>query len=258
MALNTAHSDSIRNGLVLYNGERILQEQDKVDLSFEITPKHEAFKGTKEGTVFLTNQRVIFLSKSKGGDPMKSFSMPFYYMKNVDIKQPLFGANAITGVIKSQPGGGWETHSKAEFKIVFKSGGAIELGQLLLRVATQAPKVQPPRPGEPPKPQPSAGYTAGYPAPMPGAQYPPPMMGGYAYPGQTVYPEYPPGAQPSDQPPPYSSVYTDASPSAPPPPGPAYYNPNDPHNVYMTQTAPSTIPTAPPPEYSEKPKSKTD
>ncbi|XP_022084830.1 WW domain-binding protein 2-like [Acanthaster planci] len=253
MALNTAHSKNVRNGIVLYNGEQILQEQEKVELSFEITPKHDAFKGTKEGTVFLTNQRVIFINV-KDDNAMKSFSMPFYYMKHVDIKQPLFGANAITGLIKSQEGGGWETHTQAEFKIVFKSGGAIELGQRLLRVATQAPRGRPPRPDQQPTPQPCAQYTAGYPAPIPGAQYPPPMVGGCAYPAQTVYPEYPPGAQPSEPPPPYSSVYTGAGSSAPPPPGPAYYNPNDPHNVYMTQTAPTTIPTAPPPEYSEKPK----
>ncbi|XP_071797558.1 WW domain-binding protein 2-like [Asterias amurensis] len=259
MALNLSHSDKIRNGLILLHQERILMQKEKVDLTFDISPEHGAFKGTKEGTAFLTNQRVIFINK-KSSDVMKSFSMPFFYMKNVDIKQPIFGANALTGVIKAQPGGGLDTHAKADFRMVFKTGGAIEFGQLLLRVATKAPTVPPPAPGQSAVPQPTAAYSNtypanGYPAPMPGAQYPPPQqppMGAYGYPGQTAYPAYPPGAQPYEQPPPYSDAMM--NPSAPPPPGPAYYNPNDPQYVYMTQNQPSTIPTAPPPAYSEKPK----
>ena len=48
--------------------------------------------------------QVIFSSKSSS-DAMKSISMPFYYMKNVEVKQPVFGANALAGLIKAQPNG---------------------------------------------------------------------------------------------------------------------------------------------------------
>lgn len=48
--------------------------------------------------------QVIFLSKAK--DAMKSFMMPFYLMKDCEIKQPVFGANYIKGMVKAEAGGG--------------------------------------------------------------------------------------------------------------------------------------------------------
>lgn len=42
---------------------------------------------------------------SKGKDPMQSFMMPFYLMKDCEIKQPVFGANYIKGSVKAEAGG---------------------------------------------------------------------------------------------------------------------------------------------------------
>lgn len=48
--------------------------------------------------------QVIFVSKGK--DAMQSFVMPFYLLKDCEIKQPVFGANYIKGTVKAEAGGG--------------------------------------------------------------------------------------------------------------------------------------------------------
>ena len=54
---------------------------------------------------------MIFQS-ANSSDSMKSLSMPFYYMKQVEVKQPVFGANALTGIIKAQPNGEYDFAKK--------------------------------------------------------------------------------------------------------------------------------------------------
>lgn len=276
MSLNNAHSGK---GVILFSGEQILQHHDKVDLSFDKAPGNGEFKGTKNGNVYLTNQRVIFIT-SDNKDPLQSISMPFFYMKQVEVKQPIFGANALAGLIKAQPNGNWE--GEANFKFSFKTGGAIEFGERLLRVATKAPKGPPSAPGQaPPQPQPQyypqpmpanpnpysnptappTGY-AGYPPqggyPPPAGTYPPPP-GGYAGypPAGTAYQNgqaYPP-TEPAYPPPAYTDAVGQAGsfPSAPPatdPGGNAYYNPANPQQAYIPQATQQ----ANPPAYCEKPK----
>lgn len=51
----------------------------------------------------VASPQVIFLSKGK--DAMQSFMMPFYLMKDCEIKQPVFGANFIKGTVKAEAGG---------------------------------------------------------------------------------------------------------------------------------------------------------
>ncbi|KAH0616833.1 hypothetical protein JD844_028251 [Phrynosoma platyrhinos] len=240
--------------------------------------------------VFLTPYRVIFVSK--GRDPMMSFSMPFYLVKGCSIEQPVFSANYIKGVIQAEPGGGWE--GQASFKMSFFSGGAIEFGQLMFRLASDASRGVPaqsfgygytPVPGGyVPSPFPGGyapvpgGYAPPPPAPGPYVYMPPQMNGygpapqpmGYPYaPPQGMYPP-PPGMNSMYMapPPPYPGPSL-AGPSAPPEAGPsaprswaepgmpggnkasestssAYYNPANPHNVYMPMDQPP--PYAPPEE----------
>ncbi|XP_070580615.1 WW domain-binding protein 2-like [Ptychodera flava] len=252
MALNQAVQG---NGVVLFQGESILMHQEDVELDFDMKPIPDHFKGTKKGKLYLTTQRLIFHNLNR--DLLVSFAMPFYYMKEVDIKQPVFGANYIKGRIKAQPGGGWEGSSY--FKLTFKTGGAIELGERLLKVASQNGNVPPgPRVTQPQAYPPPGAYAP-----------PPPMMNGgpapaaygfdYGYATGAAYPPTaPPQEHPVDAPPPYSSV----GPSAPPMAdygglqdakareamtngGTAYYNPQNPQNVYMPQ------PQSAPPPYSE-------
>lgn len=46
---------------------------------------------------------MIFVSKGK--DPMLSFMMPFYLVKECSVEQPVFSANYIKGQIHAEPGG---------------------------------------------------------------------------------------------------------------------------------------------------------
>ncbi|PIK45796.1 putative WW domain-binding protein 2-like, partial [Apostichopus japonicus] len=213
MAINTAHSGA---GIILFGGEQLLRKEDNVELSFENAPKIDHLKGTKKGDIYLTNQRLIF--KSSANDLLQSFSMPFYYMKDFEIKQPTFGANYLGGGYwlnlevmltlyfmssvfyrdSNRLRGDWQ--GEARFKLTFKSGGAVTVGQALIKIAKQAPTQPPPHPkaqgtapqpaAQPyPQPVPQAypqGYPQGYPQQQPYPAYYPPQgqvpPQGYAYP----------------------------------------------------------------------------
>ena len=64
---------------------------------------------------------------------MKSFSFPFVALRDVELEQPVFGANYIKGKVLAQPNGNFE--GEAKFKLRFKSGGAIDFGQAMLKAA---------------------------------------------------------------------------------------------------------------------------
>ncbi|EDW29581.1 GL20583 [Drosophila persimilis] len=78
---------------------------------------------------------MIFNSK-KSADTMQSFSAPFVALSDVEIEQPVFGANYIKGKVRAQPNGNYV--GEVKFKLHFKAGGAIEYGQALLRSAKTA------------------------------------------------------------------------------------------------------------------------
>ncbi|NWS80219.1 WBP2 protein, partial [Toxostoma redivivum] len=228
----------------------VLKQCKDVELSFsDVTGKPEIFKGTKKGMLYLTPYRMIFVSKGK--DPMLSFMMPFYLVKGCSIEQPVFSANYIKGQIQAEAGGGWE--GQGTFKLAFNSGGAIEFGQLMLKAASSASRGVPLQ-------NPGYGYT-----PVPGGYAPaPPAPGGYSpVPGGYAAPPPPNGSYPYAPPPvnaygpapqPMGYPYAQTpAPSAPPAwvtpemPGgskameaasSAYYNPANPHNVYMPMDQP--------------------
>lgn len=111
------------------------------------------FKGTKQGRVYLTTHRVIFNNKNSK-DALQSFSAPFISMSDVELEQPVFGANYIRGKIRAQPNGNFTGKTfpvitfflilrrnfpgETKFKLSFKSGGCIDFGQALLRAASMA------------------------------------------------------------------------------------------------------------------------
>ncbi|XP_015281803.1 PREDICTED: postacrosomal sheath WW domain-binding protein [Gekko japonicus] len=274
MALNRNHSEG--GGVVLPHGECIIKQCKDVELTFsDVTGKSDIFKGTKKGMVLLTPYRVIFLSKGK--DPMMSFQMPFTLMKGCSIEQPVFSANYIKGVIQAEPGGGWE--GQASFKMIFCSGGAIEFGELMFRQARDASRGVPVQSfgygfayiagGYAPHPPVPGSYLSapGAYVTSPPAAGPYPYMNGYGpaqpmgypyAPPPGMYP--PPGGMYMAPPPPYPGPSA-AGPSAPtawaepgmpggnkatPATSSAYYNPADPHNVYMPMGQPP--PYSPPEE----------
>ncbi|KAH9365050.1 hypothetical protein HPB48_007773 [Haemaphysalis longicornis] len=46
---------------------------------------------------------IFFNSNTK--DAMRSFSLPFVNVSDLQLKQPLFGANYIQGTVKAEPNG---------------------------------------------------------------------------------------------------------------------------------------------------------
>lgn len=113
---------------------RILLFSENVNIEFS-GQDGPAFKGTKHGSIYLTTHRLIYNAK-KFEDAMKSFSFPFICLNDVEVEQPMFGANYIRGKVRAQPDGNFV--GEAKFKITFKSGGAIEFAQAALRAAHMA------------------------------------------------------------------------------------------------------------------------
>ncbi|KAA0188717.1 WW domain-binding protein 2 [Fasciolopsis buskii] len=129
MSLNTSHRVGV-DGVLLFYGERLLIFYDGCEL--KLGPP---LKGTHTGRVYLTSHRVIFINKNSSSG-LLSMSMPFVYMKQIDVKQPVFGANSIVGHISAESNGGWQ--GEAEFKFTFKKGGAIEFAQALIDLGRRA------------------------------------------------------------------------------------------------------------------------
>ena len=132
MSLNTAHANG---GVLIYSGERILIFYDGVEMAFDMECGMPHFKGHKKGRVYLTTHRVIFNNKSLK-DTLQSFSMPFHSLREVELEQPVFGANYIKGKVQADTNGNWEGRGK--FKMWFNNGGAIDFGRAMLQAGRLA------------------------------------------------------------------------------------------------------------------------
>ncbi|TNN05894.1 WW domain-binding protein isoform 3 [Schistosoma japonicum] len=130
MSMNQSHSAN-GNGVVLFHGERMIFFYDGCDLKLD----GRSLKFSHNGRVYLTSHRVIFINKKQSAG-LLSFSMPFVNMREVDIEQPVFGANYIKGIIMAEPTGGWQ--GEAKFSLTFKKGGAIEFGKALIELGRRA------------------------------------------------------------------------------------------------------------------------
>jgi len=258
MSLNTAHANG---GVLIHAGECILLFSDSVQMEFH-GQDSAAFKGSKTGRLYLTTHRMIFNNKNLS-DPMVSFSFPFITISDVELEQPVFGANYIKGKVRAQPNGNWV--GEAKFKLSFKKGGAIDFGQAMLKAA-QMGKSKSTRNGVPDSPPPYMPPTGPwYNAPPPA--YAPPAGGIYGWNTNVAGFNTPPPANSVymvESPPPYPGImpgyngYATAPPSgatgfSQPPPTPAdakaaeaaqsaYYDPNKPQCAYV-----------PPPAYYEPP-----
>nr|CAG4647264.1 EOG090X0ADZ [Megafenestra aurita]SVE92547.1 EOG090X0ADZ [Megafenestra aurita] len=233
MSLNTAHAN---NGVLIYAGEVILLYCDNVAMEFSGQDRPE-FKGVKSGRLYLTSHRMIF-NNLNANDPLASFSFPFCTVKDVELEQPMFGANYIKGKVRAQPNGGWV--GEVKFKLHFKHGGAIEYGQAMLQAAGLAKRNQH-YTDDPPAYQPPTGSWHNAPPPT----YSPPNGGYYGWvpPPTNAFPNAPPAnsVYMTDMPPPYPGINTDygfkssghdAKAAEAAASGTAYYDPNT-HYAYV-------------------------
>lgn len=198
MSINNSHYG--QNGVLLYNGEVILIYYDGVEL--ELTPyvANALMKGKKKGRIYLTSHRIVFINKNQN-DILQSFSIPFMFMRCLEIEQPVFGANYIKGECRNEPAGKWD--GTAKFKLWFNNGGAIEFGQCLLnagRLANQARQAQ-----EVIHRQVNAGNI--YPAPPPA--YTNLNQNTYGWVPMDRFPDRPQGndVYMYDEPPPYNGIF---------------------------------------------------
>lgn len=197
MSLNTAHAD---HGVLIHAGESIILFSDNVTIEFygNDTP---AFKGSKNGRMYLTSHRMIYNSKNTS-DQLRSFSFPFIALQDVTVEQPMFSANFLKGKVRAQANGNFV--GEVKFKITFKSGGAIEFGQAMLRAAHLASRGMNADAPPPPYTPPSGPW---YAAPPPA--YAPPPQGYYGWvPPYAAFPDQPPenSVFVSNNPPPYPGI----------------------------------------------------
>lgn len=89
-----------------YRRFRIVNHSKNVTVSFDEASRQcgEVFRGKHKGKVFVTTHRMIFLSEDKR-DNLLSFAVAFMYMRNLQVEQPLFGANYISGIAAAHPNG---------------------------------------------------------------------------------------------------------------------------------------------------------
>ena len=78
---------------------------------------------------------MIFINKSTN-DLLQSISMPFLQLRQVELKQPVFGANRIEGKLVAEPQGGYD--GVVRWSVSFQNGGAIEFGQAMLEAGRRA------------------------------------------------------------------------------------------------------------------------
>ncbi|KAK7475877.1 hypothetical protein BaRGS_00032927 [Batillaria attramentaria] len=232
MSLNTAHA---HGGVLIFAVERILIYYDGIELQFEGPPGIPQFKGKKKGRIYLTTHRVVF-NCSDAKDSMQSFSFPFLQLREVELEQPIFGANYIKGRVLAEQ-------------------------NAMLKAASLASRNRPPQP--PPYTPSMVGNI--YAAPPPA--YQPPQDPYYAWVPYQTFPTAPPdnSVYMTEAPPPYPGINPDMAPYPPMANGhdskaqeaaaSAYYNPANPHYMYASAPPPPSAPaypgSDPPPAYDQ-------
>lgn len=142
MALNVPLISTLHDGIVPAGmvGEAFILRRDGVELELQSAP---VARGTYRaaGRVFMTTARLCFVpfDAGAGGGVIHSVELPLAGIRDVDYKQPFFGANSLVGRILPLPGRGLDAAggSGAPFRIVFKTGSAATLLHFLWRLMEQ-------------------------------------------------------------------------------------------------------------------------
>ncbi|CAJ0963583.1 unnamed protein product, partial [Mesorhabditis belari] len=154
MSLNTANTPD-GAGVLIFNGEAILLFVRDVTVQFSKNP-NQLVSGKKVGLLYLTSHRIIFMPNDKT-DNMKSFEMPFGCMDDVNLEQPIFGANYLRGMVRAIPGS--NLAGEIKWSLTFSKGGCIEFGMALLNAVKMAEQRRPEN-APPPYAPPSGSFYA--------------------------------------------------------------------------------------------------
>ncbi|KAK9934188.1 hypothetical protein M0R45_021340 [Rubus argutus] len=113
------------NGMpVPFVNEMFVLARDGVEFEVDKIPGSDGGRLKAKGTIYLSNIRMVFVSKKPDGH-FAAFDMPLLYVHGEKFNQPVFFCNNIAGQVEpvvpeNQHGALYSTHS---FKILFKEGG---------------------------------------------------------------------------------------------------------------------------------------
>ncbi|KAL6190727.1 hypothetical protein ACLB2K_037121 [Fragaria x ananassa] len=122
MALNP---QLLPNGMpVPFVNEIFVLIRDGVEFEVDKIPGSDGGRLKAKGTIYLSNIRMVFVSKKPVGD-FVAFDMPLLFVHGEKFNQPVFFCNNIAGQVEpvvpeNQPAALYSVHS---FKILFKDGG---------------------------------------------------------------------------------------------------------------------------------------
>ncbi|PRQ39705.1 putative PH domain-containing protein [Rosa chinensis] len=122
MALNP---QLLPNGMpVPFVNEMFVLIRDGVEFEVDKIPGSDGGRVKAKGTIYLSNIRMVFVSKKPDGY-FTAFDMPLLYVHGEKFNQPVFFCNNIAGQVEpvvpeNQPAALYSVHS---FKILFKDGG---------------------------------------------------------------------------------------------------------------------------------------
>ncbi|KAK5086119.1 hypothetical protein LTR70_000242 [Exophiala xenobiotica] len=137
-SMTTSPSPQKSDFIPLPNERTIFKSSNRTSLSLT-TPKstypaHSPNLSitSSDGTLYLTNQRIIYLPRanstvSSNVSSFKSFSCALLNLHDTHLVMPWFGPNAWTAMVQPVPGGGLHSPGNAsgmELKFTFKEGGA--------------------------------------------------------------------------------------------------------------------------------------
>jgi len=88
------------------------------------------------GRLWLTDQRLIFVSDGASKAPLQSLSVPLPSLLSTKFEQPYFGSNYLEVEIRPSPAGGLTEGTKAEIR--FKDKGLFEFVSVLDKTRERA------------------------------------------------------------------------------------------------------------------------
>lgn len=118
-----------RGGFVTLPNEQQIWKGSRISLALTTPRAYPAQEPlniqSNAGTVYLTNQRVLFLPE-KGSPQFQSFSASLLNLHDTHISFPWFGPNAWIALVQPVPNGNIPQNHHVELKLTFKEGGAPE------------------------------------------------------------------------------------------------------------------------------------
>ncbi|SZF00747.1 unnamed protein product [Blumeria hordei] len=139
MSLNWVMTTPQDPGFIRLPNEHILYKspsRTSIDISSTTEiPSAQPFSiKCDSGTVYITNQRLVYLPTKPSSD-LKSFSSPILNLQDTYVHAPFFGANYWVGLCKPVPGGGVPPpHPVVDVKLTFREGGAFQFHSIFEQI----------------------------------------------------------------------------------------------------------------------------